>query len=400
MDQIWATVFFRKKPQEVLIVVNDSGLSPKDTNNLAKKGINVLEVDKLEKDIKNNNVFNHQFLVIGSLPEEKYCALLPHRVFIKTDKEIKELYTESALSKARTSEDIIAQVWKWREDMLLEDYKNDEENIKLTIESRPKLIGSKKIQSIFSDHLYIIIEKCNSENECLKEWNKLPTSAFYYEALSSKGQNQLPPILDEYNRRIPFNKRYLSDLEETRNFLPRLKVAESFLSRIIIIDERIQEAMEEKVYKIPVKEHFKMKNIYIPEKVSNNLDLKAEQININSIFNYIDHIKKIGNNSIPFEFRKAYDFIVIHYSILERAYASLNEQEKDKNDRKAWVNLQLAEYKEYATVIVTSGRGNVDDLPDHVRFVNVSSITTALIEIQSKYLLHQILYSSRKQNKK
>ncbi|MCY1527706.1 hypothetical protein D9M68_627820 [compost metagenome] len=101
-------------------------------------------------------------------------------------------------------------------------------------------------------------------------------------------------------------------------------------------------------------------------------------------------------SNLPFKLNPKYDFLLIHYSILERAYAGLSQNLKMKQDRKEWIEKVFFEkYKESMTIVIVSGRGNVKDLPAYVRFVNLSAITTALKEIKSKYLIHQIVYSSR-----
>ena len=90
------------------------------------------------------------------------------------------------------------------------------------------------------------------------------------------------------------------------------------------------------------------------------------------------------------------DFLLIHYSLLERAYE--NEKEKNKSmefEKKEWVHNKLKDLSRKLNIVVTSGRGNIQGLPNNVRFVNLSVVTTALIEVKSKYLIHNILHSSR-----
>ncbi len=135
-----------------------------------------------------------------------------------------------------------------------------------------------------------------------------------------------------------------------------------------------------------------MSNIYLPPI---NINLKGDSIRIEEVNGFIDDKMNNGNNNIPFDFNPKFDFILIHYSILERAWVSLSEDEKNITPRKDWINSWLEKYKNKATIVVTSGRGNVKDLPNHVRFTNLSSVTTALKEIKSKYLTHQIIYASR-----
>ena len=68
------------------------------------------------------------------------------------------------------------------------------------------------------------------------------------------------------------------------------------------------------------------------------------------------------------------------------------------SDKKRIYNY-LKELGETANVIVTSGRGEPDGLPPSVRFINLSSVITALVSVRSKYLTNQIFHLSRKSYK-
>jgi hypothetical protein len=84
-----------------------------------------------------------------------------------------------------------------------------------------------------------------------------------------------------------------------------------------------------------------------------------------------------------------FDFLLIHYSILERMFKSDIDQ----------INNYLSELSLSINVIVTSGRGTPDNLTKDVRFVNLSPIVTAFVEIRSKYLSNCLLHSTRKSNR-
>ncbi len=383
--------FFVKKPQEALIVTD---LEIDDEDHLTKKGITVISCVNFKKQLESDNAFNHEFLIIEKGKEvegfiEDKTGSLPLRKHVKEKACIETLLNE---------EDIVRQLWKWREEELLGDYKNS--NKTLTINGRPRFSTEEdRWSSDFDNHLYTMIEECEREGKkMLDEWKKTTANSFHYEVCSSKGQSLLPTIYGKNQEIIPFDK-YLSNLNKECNYIAKIKVAESMLSRIIVIDERIQEKLEDKLYEISFSEHYRMSNIYVPEKKDNNttLDLKDEKIVIGDLEKYIEKTTQKENNNIPFDFNSKYDFLLVHYSILERAYGSLSEDKKKEcPDRKTWINNWFDKYQDKFTIVVTSGRGNVKDLSKYVRFVNLSSLTTALKEIKSKYLIHQILYSSRK----
>ena len=390
--------FFVKKPQEALIVTDTSdGL--KNLDDFAKNGITIVSCEDFKKQLDRDNTFNHEFMVLEQgkgIEELIKCKTgsLPLREYRKDKNCIKNLLELK-------SEVISKSLWEWREEELKNDYSS--EKVKLEFDGKPKLSDHSRFDSSFLDHLEQI-KQCQNNGDISKAWESITSCSFHYEALSSKGQYVLPTIYDEHNKVIPFKEsEYFEGLGKIENYIPRIKVAESMLSRIIVIDERIQDKLKDEEYRIPYSEHYKMSNIYVPEK--SLLDLKDKKIVISKIDNFIAKITEDEKGNIPFKFNPNYDFLLVHYSILERAYGCLSEDDKkdDKGkilDRKEWINEWFKKHKDNATIVVTSGRGNIEDLPSYVRYVNLSSVTTALKEIKSKYLIHQILYSSRKTKKK
>lgn len=375
--------FFIKKPQEVLVITED-GFSAVQ-NDLSKNGITLLVQNEFRYSIQNGKKYNHQFLVVDDSLEEvktlisKHSGSLPLRIYYKSKVEISELLPVPSA--------IESKIWKCRENELIKDY-SSEDGCVLTIYTRPMFNNCKgKCESSFESHLYNLKEKAKKIKTTIEEeWKNNCETKFYHEALSSKADSYLP------NNTFKKLSDYLSKLSEDAFCVPKTKLAESILCRIIVIDERIQEILEKQLFDISYNEHFKMSNIYLPPI---NMNLKGDSISIEEVNNFIDDKMKIGENNIPFDFNPKFDFILIHYSLLERAWVSLSEDEKKKTPRKDWINSWLEKYKDKATIVVTSGRGNLKDLPNHVRFTNLSSVTTALKEIKSKYLIHQIIYASR-----
>lgn len=82
------------------------------------------------------------------------------------------------------------------------------------------------------------------------------------------------------------------------------------------------------------------------------------------------------------------DFILIHYSIFERMF------------KKEEINGKLEEITQKGiNVVVTSGRGTPENLTTKARFINLSSVINAFVDVRSKYLINYLLNSSRKSNK-
>lgn len=379
--------FFVKKPQEVLIVSDNIV----DNNELIKNGVWVTDSEHFKQHLKQNRSYNHNFLVLEegkaelrNLVGEKEAALTK-RIYYKTAAEINELLK-------KTSEEITLTLWKCRVEELYDTYDNLDKKInsKSEIKGLPKINGK---QSEFSNHLYDIADAENPKDE----WKKHCENHFYYEGLSSKAQSLLP----NYNKitsgitndklKVP---TYISSIKNFRLYSPviSIQIAESILSRIIVFDERIQDKLNDMLYKIPYSKHFRMSGIIVPSK--STINLKADAIEIERLESFISRSMKW--NPYGERMHPKMDFLLIHYSLLERAYENVKDKsESIELNKKDWVNRKLDEMSKKLNIVVTSGRGNIQGLPNKVRFVNLSVITTALVDIKSKYLILNILHSSR-----
>ena len=144
--------------------------------------------------------------------------------------------------------------------------------------------------------------------------------------------------------------------------------------------ERLQEAAKEDYMGIKFEELYEKTQIIIPKE----FDLSAKNFEPTFIENLEEYIKvnieKLNHNL---------DFILIHYSILERMYSSNMIQ----------INGYLDTLAKQTNVVVTSGRGTPEGLSPEVRFVNLSPIITSFVEIRSKYLASNLLHSTRKSNR-
>lgn len=385
--------FFIKKPQEVLFVT-ERLLEGKE---LVKYGICLTDVESFKQQLKLNRNYNHNFLVLEegnnelkSLVAEREAALT-RRIYYKSANEIKKLLHLQMKEIPKVVEEIILTLWKWREEELYSIYGN----LGKTGNGNNEIIGLPKLNNKgaeFANHLYEIADSPKP----LEKWKEKCKNHFYYEGLSSKAKGILPAFnklvgdIEDEDLKIP---KFVTALNNpNKNALPRLQIAESILSRIIVLDERIQDKLNDKLYKIPYSKHFKMSGIFVPSK--STIDLKADIIELQKLETYVRRIMKCNCYGQPMT-RKT-DFLLIHYSLLERAY----EREKETNratilNKKDWVYMTLEEMSKNLNIVVTSGRGNIQGLPNKVRFVNLSVITTALVDIKSKYLIHSVLHFTR-----
>ena len=184
----------------------------------------------------------------------------------------------------------------------------------------------------------------------------------------------------EINRSMQKINDYLINI----NQLKKYEYIEILNTRIVIIDERIQDTLVNKktMYQnILLKEFFEKQYIYIPDEYVclNNSDF-GKIIEEGSVSNNIKkYICEIKSNNI--------DFFVIHLGVLEKMKGS---------DLNQTINILFKDCRE--KVVVISGRGNANNLPKDILYIPVSLVQNAMEVLHDKILLTKILYNSRTQD--
>lgn len=209
----------------------------------------------------------------------------------------------------------------------------------------------------------------------------------YVEALSSIALAKLPGF-----NKVSGLSGYSSMLETTEGTPSTncYRNLEAINNKILVVDERIQDAAQHHiVFKHKLREHYAKMNITVPDVPDpNKPDPDKTAINLlaknfipiaDNILNYIN------------EKSKSHDFVLIHYGILERVFKA-----KHHNGWKTEMDSYLEELSNKSRVVITSGRGVPEKLPPYVGFVSLSSVTSALIDYKSKYLINGLMYAARK----
>lgn len=356
--------FFLHRPAVVLVVTKEL---PENIDLLKRQGIWVVTQSQFEKHIKlDDKSYPHEFIVIsvdivfdpidddvnGIITKvpflEYYKTSLPVRVISIKMEKLKELF-DCDLNKWEE------YCWMtWNECFLKLDYRQS-----------PYLPMKNGQFSSFYSHEYPPNDSVN----------------FYLDVLSSIGLNKLP----EFNGDIGLYPSKILGKSDVIKF----KVGESIYSRVLVIDERIQENSLKNFSERPISLLYNKSGILIPK-----YNLSANKIRFIEIYNDINKYLLCGinsnNNTEGVEkLNKKYDFILIHYSILERIF----------NSNKSKIETFLIKLGRLYNVVITSGRGEPDGLPKEVRFINLSSVIHALVESRSKYFANYILHQSRKSSK-
>lgn len=371
--------FFLLRPA-VILAIWDRNYKKKIE--LRKQGVWVVTTEEFEKHLSDGIVYNHEFVVFSNEGDNNKKRLiennktsLPIRILEIDQSQLNEL-----LNSKETNEKKILDIW---EEFCWEEWiynKFSTYNLSIT---NGYNFQTTDFQAVFLDHLYSNNGTTNIQEQKKQNIWDYHKQANFVEALSSLAQPKMPDFYKITNvsclkseiitERFKFYINMLKSKTTTKQ-----KIQESVISKVIVIDERIQEAAFNRSFMgIQFKVLYEKINVIIPDK----------SLNLSENTYKSDHILKIENyikNEIDGLISS--DFLLIHYSILERMY------DKEKIDDK--LDMLIDDSK--VTVVITSGRGTPDNLSDKRRFVNLSSVITAFIDIRCKYVINYILHSSRK----
>lgn len=174
----------------------------------------------------------------------------------------------------------------------------------------------------------------------------------------------------------------------------RLKVRETALTKVLIIDERIWKNMaERKEDRIFNHEKMALKNIHIF-----SLELKGEEMYFVNLRNEkVAHLKKNGKAEW-LQKEESFHFVSLHQGLLDRmlSHCSAFLDEKGYEGEKARATHLFKKFKKAFVArnrfLIHSGRSKTPVLPSGTAFVQLSSLDTALSDC--KFTLCELLYSS------
>lgn len=179
----------------------------------------------------------------------------------------------------------------------------------------------------------------------------------------------------------------------------RAEYSESVLSKVIIIDERLQHniIVRAKKYQsegksIILNDLFIKQKVILPTQDEADLNLPSfgELSNdlVSSAKTEADKIKIFVDKHI-----KNFNFCVLHLGILEKMLP-INVEKSKGNVNEIIKKIIDDEYRE--KLIITSGRGKPNNLPNDISFVPLSILENAVEILFDKYLLIKLLNNSRR----
>ncbi|WP_291124931.1 hypothetical protein [Flavobacterium sp. UBA6031] len=181
-------------------------------------------------------------------------------------------------------------------------------------------------------------------------------------------------------------------------------ITDSALTKIIIIDERVQKSWSEEFdYSKEIKDNVNRFAITKQELMEGGgvfspIMKGDDELNLNNprfekgysskLTTFIKYIHKKTNI-------KGIDFIVIHLGVIEKMLAVEGEPKKKENILNFILNLQNGLGSANTRIIITSGRGKPDNLPEQVPFLSFSTLSQYTIETPFKPLLNEIINNAR-----
>lgn len=362
--------FYLLKPQQVLIVLKKIDTITKTRRELLRKnGIEIITIDKFRKHVcDSSGVFAHEFLIYQGLEKEtininnKDEKVLEYFSTSFSIRKIKLTDTLLSILKTGTANKIVDKCWTFWGSMFAPPF----EEFLIT--------GSNKEESdciVLLDHLY----SSKDRNRYIKN----NFEAFYVEAITSNAMIRLPGVsnyIKELQNPDELLNYYLYKIQDNKRL--QYQIAEGAFYEVLIIDERIQMFSTQEYMGVKYGELYeKMKVILPPCEI--NLSEKEFTSKENAYFETI--LKSQEGRNKP--------FIIVHYGLLERNF-------NNQISKSVAIHDYLNKLSKNYYVIVTSGRGTPKELPRTIRFVNHSAIINAFINLRLKYVITQLVFSSRK----
>ena len=401
--------FFLMKPKEVLLFDYDNKLKEINLNkqvDLLNHGIKIIRGEEEIINSFKTTIFNHRILICLSAESKKserekqfkedndYTPHLPYRIIWLDhnnliDKSDKCIDNDECLLNCLINglpDCFIMKSWQLWTYKIIEMLKQREKCDYFDLHGKQfpeAIIGSAYKISIpgtphslnfheeFKNYSYFDIDTSYSVS-------KLPFGGF----------EEIKKIFNySKNPQYKFEDRYCYEM---------VSFFESTISRIGVIDERIQEFAFNSNYKdiksksdVPYYKYFRKMKIYIPSKSqSSESSHDNKGINLSSSI-YGDKIKRDILNWIG-KLCPKLDYLLIHMGIIEKLCGNTDKGELGKYFQKNILD-KVGECK----IIIISGRGKPHNIPSCTRFLNYSQLAAYTCDNQSKYMLHDLCNSAR-----
>jgi hypothetical protein len=367
------------KPKEVLVIddLNEFNITGCSKDDLLNAGIEIISSYELNETCN----FNQQIVYCKTQTDSvrkklnKYKSQLPKRLISDSDKF--DIRHDSI-------KNFLVDVW---EKYFIERLKNRPANFLIQYKSNKTIISIENEKVSIADNVSPLVSSVFKIliDDHADNITDLGKYSYYDMACSHSKLAKLTTSIINKNQRIIYE--YL----------------ECVITKVLIIDERIQEniIISNKTYQykgneILFKDYFSKQQIIIPT---------IEQANLNAV-TFGEMSQKIDcdtPNSLNTA-DKIYCFIkenisdtnfcVIHLGIIEKLIPSGEIKSYEAIGK--IINKLFSSSTDKQKLIITSGRGKPNNLPDDISYVQLALIQNAIETVFDKYVLNKILYNARK----
>jgi hypothetical protein len=395
--------FYLRKPKEVLYILQKSS-DIELSEELKSEGFDSLSIEEFLTLLGNGKIFHHKFVIFEKTVEEQltkcyeqYNSSLPLRRISKDSIKI---------NSSDSLKTLLESIWgDWSKLKGYDGYK--------THNGFPD--NGEKILSFFNHQESVIIDNLNNHSV-----ESIIERKVFIESIGNLAHKYLP-----YNQDIPLVEPIKNDNQDSNEnnikvcnkinendidlYLAFLRndnyrsiqnnskfiayrqlvlnqLIEAAMARVVVIDERIQSFADNEqddkqdncednqniLKKDKYRKLMNLVNVFIPTNETINLSGSNLKKGKTCLDRYIEE-----------QLKKDTMFLVLHYGILERIY-------------KGEIKTRLNNWSGKCTIIVTSGRGSYFEIPEKIRFINLSNIHNAFIEVRNKYYIVSLLHSTRK----
>jgi len=393
--------FYIGKPKQVLVIDdkdNPFQIAGVDKENLQTYGIVPLRLPELTKRLDDGEVFKHQFIYFHSEVEAldpKYSASLPKRTVNKLDNE-----------SFPSVQDFMGRMWETyainhflpnRSSVLIENSSTVREiaNIEGHLNNgTPECTSLGRI--LIDDHNRAWCQGCfvkpNPQCQCRLEFYQGPPSLRYYDMACG------------HSRVRKYREEIRSEFFDGVDLIAKAEYLEVVFSKIVVLDERIQENLVGKVrkkyeandLKTDFYRYFRKQGLVIPLIPQPNQTANAADLNAAN-FGRITNRKDVAYKIKRFITKEVVDaqFCVLHLGLVEK----MLDSNAKKNDaaifgmiRRLFNNIPNFEDK----LIITSGRGTPNNLPKEISFVPLAPVQNAIETVFDKFVLTKLLFNARR----
>ena len=363
---------YLNKPKEVLVIDDDDTfcIEGNERDKLIDYGILCIASTEFYTSKEN---YNHQILYLHNteiskddiLKNNELYSRMPKRIINKIENAIFE--SEKDFFKQVWQNNVLNSVFKDKNQITLNLAKHNY-TIKNDFSEFTPIEGDYNYDIFIDDHWYnynieLMYKKYYETTTNIQKIKKFQDDHFL---------NLNKPPLDKKNIKWRLICEYL----------------ESFNSKYIVIDERIQQNIV--INKNNVSDDLSLVDYFTQQKL---LIPKLKQVNLNTP-DFTAESDNVSDNLKNFiDENKDCDFIVIHLGVLEKLVSS---ESKEKNWQAIDSVLKtVLSSIDRNKIIITSGRGTPQNIPKDISFIPLSSVQSALETYKDKLLLTKLIYNSR-----